>query len=247
MIDYQEFCDRFWIAANRETERLMAISSDILDSEEPPAASSSRITSDDAAEEKEKQWQIYSDRFSFARFTIKISYLNDTEGPYFRRSKWLTKADPSQLSEAASLGRRATATAVLDAGNAGKSKVIEILIDDDSDGDEVEVAEAVEVEDPSLALFMEEGGEEWARELSAAEAAITSDGERRRAVGGSYDVRKDVESQPLGDLRVRAAALWPAELEQGLWPADYSASDHGLVECIFEAVLTPKPTAQEKP
>lgn len=24
MIDYQEFCDRFWIAANRETERMFA-------------------------------------------------------------------------------------------------------------------------------------------------------------------------------------------------------------------------------
>jgi hypothetical protein len=33
--------------------------------------------------------------------------------------------------------------------------------------------------------------------------------------------------------------LYPEELERGIWPDDYNLSDHGMVEVIFEAAITP--------
>jgi len=39
--------------------------------------------------------------------------------------------------------------------------------------------------------------------------------------------------QPLGDLHVSQARLWPESLERGEWPADFTLSDHGLVEVVF--------------
>jgi len=41
------------------------------------------------------------------------------------------------------------------------------------------------------------------------------------------------DARPLGNLRVKSVRIWPEELEMGVWPKDYSLSDHGLIECIF--------------
>lgn len=56
-----------------------------------------------------------------------------------------------------------------------------------------------------------------------------------------YDGSSDLNSQPLGEMRVLNVSLWPRELEQGCWPADFKLSDHGLVECVFQVTLTPRP------
>ena len=65
MIDYQEFCDRFWIAANRETMRMSGRS------ESRHSGSSAAVDSDSDSDSDEgslEQQQINSDRLSFARF-----------------------------------------------------------------------------------------------------------------------------------------------------------------------------------
>ena len=65
MIDYQEFCDRFWIAANRETMRMSGRS------ESRYSGSSATVDSDSDSDSDEgslEQQQINSDRLSFARF-----------------------------------------------------------------------------------------------------------------------------------------------------------------------------------
>lgn len=62
MIDYQEFCDRFWIAANRETMRMSGRS-------ESRHSGSSAAVDSDSDEGSLEQQQINSDRLSFARFT----------------------------------------------------------------------------------------------------------------------------------------------------------------------------------
>lgn len=61
MIDYQEFCDRFWIAANRETMRMSGRS-------ESRHSGSSAAVDSDSDEGSLEQQQINSDRLSFARF-----------------------------------------------------------------------------------------------------------------------------------------------------------------------------------
>ena len=60
--------------------------------------------------------------------------------------------------------------------------------------------------------------------------------------------------RPLGDLTVENLSIVPKALEHGEWPADYTISDHGMVECVFSGdalgpeppsmVIDPNPMAQ---
>lgn len=43
----------------------------------------------------------------------------------------------------------------------------------------------------------------------------------------------------MGDIQVQQVQLFPEELEQGVWPANYTISDHGIVLCRFIAQLRP--------
>lgn len=67
--------------------------------------------------------------------------------------------------------------------------------------------------------------------------AETSDEERR-------DVRKDMGKLTIGDVRkdmgklaigfdVKNAVLFPPEVEKGLWPENYSLSDHAPLTVVF--------------
>jgi hypothetical protein len=68
------------------------------------------------------------------------------------------------------------------------------------------------------------------------------------SVSGSKEVseaeaEEAIESQkvvlgvPLGDLSVTSVTLYPRELEQGIWPANYTLSDHGMVEVVFRSAV----------
>ena len=41
------------------------------------------------------------------------------------------------------------------------------------------------------------------------------------------------DARPLGHLRVKSVSIFPSALERGEWPANYTLSDHGLVEAEF--------------
>lgn len=51
-----------------------------------------------------------------------------------------------------------------------------------------------------------------------------------------YDVAKedvaDETDETIG-FNVKNAVLFPTEVEKGLWPDDYSLSDHARLTCIF--------------
>lgn len=55
--------------------------------------------------------------------------------------------------------------------------------------------------------------------------AETSDEERR-------DVRKDMGKLTIG-FDVKNAVLFPPEVEKGLWPENYSLSDHAPLTVVF--------------
>ena len=41
------------------------------------------------------------------------------------------------------------------------------------------------------------------------------------------------DSTPLGDMRVKSLAVTPETLSTGVWPSDYTISDHAMVEAVF--------------
>jgi hypothetical protein len=53
----------------------------------------------------------------------------------------------------------------------------------------------------------------------------------------AYSKSNRINVVPLGDLSVVSVRIIPKEMEHGVWPADYSLSDHGLIECVFKAKL----------
>lgn len=55
------------------------------------------------------------------------------------------------------------------------------------------------------------------------------------SVTTSEESQKVVLGVPLGDLSVTSVTLYPRELEEGIWPADYTLSDHGMVEVVFQS------------
>eukprot|EP01036_Dinobryon_divergens_P031598 gene31598-41028_t len=181
MIDYQEFCDRFWIAANRETERMFAKSESGSES-------------------------AFSDGLSFAR------------------SKWLTNKTPLPSAPVSSSNDR---------GNC--SRIIEVVIDEDGE----EEGEIDQGSDDELPL------QDYTQQQIGMEMEVDSGSESTTGTG-RYDVNADLYTQPLGDMRVLNVSLWPRELEQGCWPADFKLSDHGLVECVFQVALTPRPLIAKK-
>ena len=44
-------------------------------------------------------------------------------------------------------------------------------------------------------------------------------------------------SKPMGDFEVLKVTLFPKILENGIWPNNYTLSDHGIVEVLFKANL----------
>lgn len=52
---------------------------------------------------------------------------------------------------------------------------------------------------------------------------------------GSIEIVSKVlpDARPLGNLRVKSVSIFPEALERGQWPANYTLSDHGLVEAEF--------------
>jgi hypothetical protein len=65
-----------------------------------------------------------------------------------------------------------------------------------------------------------------------------------------------LDTRQMGDLTILSARLLPEQLEHGVWPEDYTLSDHGLLEVVFGVppapeglgeVIDPTPYAQKKP
>lgn len=49
------------------------------------------------------------------------------------------------------------------------------------------------------------------------------------------------QAQSCGDLIVQEVSIKPLALQQGIWPEDYTISDHGMLECIFMARFNTNP------
>jgi hypothetical protein len=47
------------------------------------------------------------------------------------------------------------------------------------------------------------------------------------------------EVTAMGDIQVHSAKLIPEVLEQGVWPEDYTLSDHGMLEVVFRVPEAP--------
>lgn len=59
--------------------------------------------------------------------------------------------------------------------------------------------------------------------------------------GVSYEAREDGNhaiEETIGFI-VKNAALFPAEVEKGTWPEDYSLSDHAKLTVVFSPVRMP--------
>jgi hypothetical protein len=48
-----------------------------------------------------------------------------------------------------------------------------------------------------------------------------------------------LNARPMGDLTVKSAKLIPEDLEKGIWPDNYTLSDHGMVEVVFSGQALP--------
>jgi hypothetical protein len=46
------------------------------------------------------------------------------------------------------------------------------------------------------------------------------------------DSNTELEQEAVG-FKVKNAMLFPREMEKGLWPEDYSLSDHARLTCVF--------------
>lgn len=44
-------------------------------------------------------------------------------------------------------------------------------------------------------------------------------------------------ARPMGDLSVQKAEIWPKELEEGIWPEEFTLSDHGMVKISFKGTV----------
>lgn len=53
------------------------------------------------------------------------------------------------------------------------------------------------------------------------------------------------ESRPMGDLAVKDLKVSPTSLWDGHWPADFTLSDHGMVEVTFVGSCLAKDTPEE--
>jgi len=69
---------------------------------------------------------------------------------------------------------------------------------------------------------------------SSSDSYVVTDG-RQSLVDYAYSKSNRINVVPLGDLSVVSVRIIPEEMEGGVWPADYSLSDHGLIECVFKA------------
>lgn len=145
-----------------------------------------------------------------------------------RRSKWLTNQSPLPANSESSSDYK---------NKSSCSKIIEVIIDEDAEEDKVdeESDEELNAEDLLHDSSSNTSDEEFGSEMSKSTTTIAR-----------FDSRRDFDTQPLGDMRVLNVSLWPPELERGCWPADYKLSDHGLVECVFQVALTPRPSTAEK-
>ncbi len=143
-----------------------------------------------------------------------------------RRSKWLTNQSPLPANSESSSDFK---------NKSSCSKIIEVIIDEDAEEDDEESDEELNAEDLLQDSSSNPSDEEFGSEMSKSTTTIAR-----------FDSRRDLDTQPLGDMRVLNVSLWPPELERGCWPADYKLSDHGLVECVFQVALTPRPSTAEK-
>ena len=143
-----------------------------------------------------------------------------------RRSKWLTNQSPLPANSESSSDYK---------NKSSCSKIIEVIIDEDAEEVDEESDEELNAEDLLHDSSSNTSDEEFGSEMSKSTTTIAR-----------FDSRRDLDTQPLGDMRVLNVSLWPPELERGCWPADYKLSDHGLVECVFQVALTPRPSTAEK-
>ena len=143
-----------------------------------------------------------------------------------RRSKWLTNQSPLPANSESSSDYK---------NKSSCSKIIEVIIDEDAEEVDEESDEELNAEDLLQDSSSNTSDEEFGSEMSKSTTTIAR-----------FDSRRDFDTQPLGDMRVLNVSLWPPELERGCWPADYKLSDHGLVECVFQVALTPRPSTAEK-
>mmetsp|Transcript_9316 Transcript_9316/g.15438 ORF Transcript_9316/g.15438 Transcript_9316/m.15438 type:complete len:882 (-) Transcript_9316:1988-4633(-) len=69
--------------------------------------------------------------------------------------------------------------------------------------------------------------------VSAKELAVSPNS----AVVGMKTLATREDAVSMGDLEVVAARIIPEEMERGIWPENYTLSDHGAVECVFRAKI----------
>lgn len=152
------------------------------------------------------------------------------------RSHWLTKVD---LHDTEGLADKMQMETFLLPGAPSTSRIIEVVLEEDDALDELELDPALNVlfgddeEVQGSYAEDEDATEEESTSLGASSTQSTSSSRGWGLNNGRYNVTMDRDSLPLGDLRVQAVRLWPSELAEGLWPEDFSLSDHGLVECVF--------------
>lgn len=112
------------------------------------------------------------------------------------RSKWLTNKTPLPSTPVSSSNDR---------GNC--SRIIEVVIDEDGE----EGGEINQGGDEELPLQ-----DDTQQQQIGMEMEVDPGSESTAGTGtGRYDVRRDLHTQPLGDMRVLNVSLWPRELEQG--------------------------------
>ena len=77
---------------------------------------------------------------------------------------------------------------------------------------------------------------------------------RRHSHPGTSTPLLSLDTRQMGDVAVKYARLTPAALAHGEWPADYTLSDHGMVEVVFSVppppvapldVIDPQPRARK--
>jgi len=256
MIDYQEFCDRFWMAASIESMRLQEKEQIVMrggrvHSVEQPLDEGEPMAIDFAEPQPvQDRAEIFSDRLAFAR------------------SKWLTKPLQGSPSDGPSLTYLSSSSPA--------SRIIEVVLEDElvdpplppsifddsssGDGDDSygskedagprDEWDSFEGEEGVFAQQLPLDEQPWTGGLNTGPSSSSSavfvelPSPQQQAVEGSYKTASSEWgfSQPLGDLRVTHARLWPESLERGEWPADFTLSDHGLVEVVFRVTRSPSPT-----
>ena len=244
-IDYKEFYDRFWLASavgeyaqkgdestpstNNPTSA-PATTATAEAAMQPPSDSSNPRSSDDSDDSDDS-----SDAFVGRSAPASSGTLLLNRRLAFARSEWLSedvespaKAAPSADQDKdddkfASTAGGAQANAVGNGSGSGVGSAVIRQRAVRSYGTVARITTASRSDDSTTP--------------SATSIVSPSSGG-----GASADANEAVVVE-LGDLRVGRVGLFPADLEHGDWPADFTLSDHGILQCQFFAAVNTATTA----